>query len=148
MMAGADLPALLAELRDLLGHRRIEEGVRKLDGIRPFLDMLGPATKNAGTLLGLVAQWVDAGFEDRAPHPPVARAVPLERPIVSPSHRLPAPSHGRGRGRHVAGGVQQASAHFRLVDSLGGETGDNELLSIASFGPAAACGAWAVTTTP
>jgi tetratricopeptide (TPR) repeat protein len=133
MMAEGDLPALLAELRDLLGHRRIEEGVRKLDGIRPFLETLEPAIENAGTLLGLIAQWVDAGFDDaRLIHRLLDRFPSSSRPALPLIDYL----HVR-----MAEGVacmsreefEQASAHFRLVDSFGGETGDQELLSIASF---------------
>jgi tetratricopeptide (TPR) repeat protein len=133
MIAESDLPALLAELRDLLGHRSIEEGVRRLDGVRPFLETLDPATRHAGTLVGLVAQWVDAGFDD-------AHLIYrlLDRFPSSTRSSLPLIDYLHVR---MAEGVaamsredfEQASAHFRLVDSLGGETGDQELLSIASF---------------
>ena len=52
---------LLAQLRDHLGYRRIAQGLHTLESIRPELDALAGCS---GVLVGLVAQWVDAGFDD------------------------------------------------------------------------------------
>src|ERR1700688_1648675 len=57
--------ALLAQLRDDLGYRRIEQGIRTLERFRPMIETLGPEP-HAGVLVGLIAQWVDAGFDSYA----------------------------------------------------------------------------------
>src|SRR4051812_8165125 len=72
-----DRAALLEQLRDDLGFRRIEQGIGSLERIRPLIENLEPAA-GAGVLAGLVAQWVDAGFDSPA----------LLRNILS---RFPAP---------------------------------------------------------
>src|SRR5689334_8578442 len=55
-----DLRALLAQLRDDLGYRRIAEGLQTLERIRPEVETLAGCS---GVLTGLIAQWIDAGFE-------------------------------------------------------------------------------------
>jgi tetratricopeptide (TPR) repeat protein len=62
MGPGTDTAALLATLRDDLGHRRIATGVLRLEQERPTLEKLD-ARPGAGSLTGMVAQWVDAGFD-------------------------------------------------------------------------------------
>src|SRR5689334_22692109 len=59
-----EISALLTLLRDDLGYRRIEQGISRLKRIRPTIEALEPAFQYSGVLLGLVAQWVDAGFDD------------------------------------------------------------------------------------
>ena len=54
--------ALIAGLRDALGSRRMQQGFRMLDQMRPALAAIEPRA-GAGVLVGLVAQWVDAGFD-------------------------------------------------------------------------------------
>lgn len=44
--------------------RRIDEGISLLEKIAEDLHEIGPTTPSAGSLLLLVAQWVDAGFRD------------------------------------------------------------------------------------
>src|SRR6476660_2099693 len=53
--------ALLAQLRDDLGYRRIAHGLRTLESMRPELETLAG---RSGVLTGMVAQWLDAGFND------------------------------------------------------------------------------------
>jgi tetratricopeptide (TPR) repeat protein len=57
-----EFTALLPALRDALGGRRILDGFRMLEKLRPRFDNLEPRP-GAGVLTGLVAQWVDAGFD-------------------------------------------------------------------------------------
>ena len=58
--------ALLKRLRDDLGFRRIENGIRTLENLRPCYRGPGMRSRSAGVLVGLVAQWVDAGFDSQA----------------------------------------------------------------------------------
>src|ERR1051325_3908610 len=62
-MSGADVPTeLIARLRENIAHRRIESGMRCLEESRAIFEGLNPAQKNAGVLLGYLAQWVDIGY--------------------------------------------------------------------------------------
>jgi tetratricopeptide (TPR) repeat protein len=64
---GPELEAanFVAQLRDALGHRRIGEGLAILERLRPQLESLEPVP-GSGVLVGLAAQWVDAGFDEPA----------------------------------------------------------------------------------
>lgn len=55
---------LLAKLAAALRFRRIEEGISLMESIAGDLELIGLATPNPGSLLALVAQWIDAGFRD------------------------------------------------------------------------------------
>src|SRR5947209_2420271 len=52
-----------AQLRDDLGRRRIRAGIEALERGRAEIESLSPCSPHAGILLGLLAQWVDAGFD-------------------------------------------------------------------------------------
>lgn len=128
-----ELAALVGELRDHLGHRRIESGIQLLDRTRPVIESLSFQTRNAGLLLGLVAQWVDAGFgsPDLLRHL-VARFARECRGFLPLNDYL----HLR-----MAEGViavseedfESANQHFRFVESLESEVDDKELFAIANF---------------
>src|SRR5947209_12811658 len=63
MSAAAEVAPVLAQLRDDLGRRRIRAGIETLERLRPEIESLSPCRPHAGVLLGLIAQWVDAGFD-------------------------------------------------------------------------------------
>lgn len=127
-----NLAALPERLRDDLGHRRIEEGIQELERSRPRLEMLGPRP-GCGALTGLVAQWVDAGFDGRPllarildKFPKAARSV---LPLLDYLHL-----------RMADAVLAMASEDFEtalrsllLVQSFEGEVPDPELLAIANF---------------
>ncbi len=124
--------ALLQQLRDDLGFRRIEPGIRLLERIRPMIESLHPAA-GSGVLAGLVAQWVDAGFDSPALLESILAQFPASaRPLLPLLDYL----HLR-----MAEGVlamsredyERAAAHFRLVQSFEEEVEDRELLAIANF---------------
>ena len=54
----------LSELRECLAERRIERGLSCLRTRAKLVGKLGPAQKNAGCLVGHLAQWIDAGAFD------------------------------------------------------------------------------------
>jgi len=125
--------ALLSQLREDLGFRRIAHGIQRLERIRPLLDTLEPESPGAGVLVGLVAQWVDAGFDSPdllrrllAKFPPSARQA---LPLLDYLHIRMA----EGVAAMAQEDFDRATVHFRLVQSLENEIGDPELMAIANF---------------
>jgi tetratricopeptide (TPR) repeat protein len=128
-----EISALLTPLRDDLGYRRIEQGICRLERIRPTIEALQPAFQNAGVLLGLVAQWVDAGFDN-----PELLARLLARFSTPTRSGMPLLDYLHVR---MADGLlamsredfERAMGHFRFVQSVEEEVDDAELLAIANF---------------
>ena len=128
-----DSDALLAQLRDDLGYRRIEQGLQSLERIKPTVEALDPKSPHSGVLLGLVAQWVDAGFDG----PDILRLLLTKFP---PSVRATLPLSDYLHLRMAEGKVamsqedlDRAAGHFRFVQSLEQEVDDRELFAIANF---------------
>jgi tetratricopeptide (TPR) repeat protein len=133
MPDGSEVAELLPRLRDDLGYRRIAEGIGTLERYRPLIEALGPETRDGGILVGLIAQWVDAGFAT----PDLLRELLARFPSsVRSSQPLLDYLHLR-----MAEGVlemweenfDRATAHFRFVQSVEDEIQDKELLAIANF---------------
>jgi tetratricopeptide (TPR) repeat protein len=133
MQPGSDLAAMLPQLRDDLGCRRIAQGIRTLDAARFTIDAVGPESRDAGVFVGLIAQWVDAGFDT----PEFLRRLLAKFPTAVRSS-LPLLDYLHLR---MAEGVlamseedlDRATAHFRFVQSLEDEVDDTELFAIANF---------------
>jgi tetratricopeptide (TPR) repeat protein len=123
---------LLAALRDDLGRRRISAGVGRLEQARPLLESL-QACPGAGVLTGLVAQWVDAGFDRPSLVEDLLGRFPKEKrpelPLLDYLHLRMA--HGFLLMRHedYAG----AAACFESVLAFSEEVEDVELFAIAAF---------------
>jgi len=86
---------LLADLRDHLGYRRIAQGYRTLERARRWIESLEPKP-GSGVLVGLVAQWVDAGFDSPAM---LSRLLEKERPIGLAPPGLSSSADGRRTSR-------------------------------------------------
>jgi tetratricopeptide (TPR) repeat protein len=127
------LDPIISQLRDHLGFRRMECGMIALEAHTSLLETLNPATPNAGILVGLVAQWVDAGFTSPllvrdllARFPSACRA---ELPLLDYLHvRL-----AEGMTAMASEDFALAIPHFSFVQSLEGEINDTELLAISNF---------------
>jgi tetratricopeptide (TPR) repeat protein len=126
-------PGLLAHLREDLVSRRIQSGIERLNGSRPLLSALNPAQKNASALVGLLAQWVDIGFDRPqlikdllSRFPPVSRA---SLPLCDYLHLRMA----EGFVAMCDEDRESAIVHFETVLSFERETLDNELVAIAYF---------------
>src|SRR5215831_3698382 len=133
MSPAPDLAPILALLRDDLGYRRIRAGIERLESLRPQIEAISPDTPDGGTFLGLIAQWVDAGFD--CPDL-LARLLP-RFPAAS---RAALPLAGYLHLRMVEGVVAMARedfdgaiSHFGFVHSLENEIADQELMAIANF---------------
>lgn len=132
-MGPDEVGALLAELRDDLGFRRIEQGIGRLERIRPMVEALRPEAANSGVLVGIIAQWIDAGFDSpqllcrllaRFPAPTRSALTLLDYLHLRMAEGVFAMSQEDFDG---------AAGHFRFVQSLEDEIGDAELLAIANF---------------
>jgi tetratricopeptide (TPR) repeat protein len=124
--------ALVERLREDLGFRRIEQGIRTLQCFRPMIETLEPEP-GAGVLVGLTAQWVDAGFDSYAllsqllaRFPKAARA---DLPLIDYLHLRMA--EGALAMSHED--FDRATRHFLLVQSFEDDIDDAELLAIANF---------------
>ena len=127
-----DAPSLSA-LRDDLGFRRIGQGIQRLESLRPQIDSFQPDAPHAGVFIGLVAQWVDAGFDSPlllsqllSKFPPKFRAA---LPLLDYLHLRMA----EGVVAMSQEDFDRAIVHFRFVQSLESELDDYELLAIAYF---------------
>jgi tetratricopeptide (TPR) repeat protein len=133
MAPESDLQGLVGELRDDLGRRRIQQGFRRLEAARPLIDSLEAGRRGAGVLLGLVAQWVDAGFGGPEMLRRLLAAFPAESraglPLVEYLHLRMA----EGVRAMFEEDFDGAVAHFRFVQSLENEAADGELMAIANF---------------
>jgi tetratricopeptide (TPR) repeat protein len=132
MGPAVDRAALLEQLRDDLGFRRIEQGIGRLERLRPAIENL-EAAPGAGVFAGLVAQWVDAGFDS----PSLLRHILSRFPAaIRPTLPLLDYLHLRmveGALAMSAEDYDRAAAHFLLVQSFEEEIADYELLAIANF---------------
>jgi tetratricopeptide (TPR) repeat protein len=133
MSPAAEIALEMAQLRDNLGCRRIRAGIESLEHLRPQIESLSPCQPHAGTLVGLIAQWVDAGFDSAellvrllARFPAQVRAG---MPLIDYLHLRMA--EGVVAMSHED--FDSAIAHFRLVRSFEQEIDDLELLGIAWF---------------
>jgi tetratricopeptide (TPR) repeat protein len=133
MSPAFEIAPLLAQLRDDLGRRRICAGIQTLGRLRPEIEALTPSRPHSGVFLGLIAQWVDAGFDSPdllvrllARFPPAARAA---LPLIDYLHLRMA----EGVVAMSRENFDCAIAHFRFVQGLESEVEDRELLAIANF---------------
>ena len=128
-----DPAPVLAELRDHLGFRRIGAGYQVLNDLAQQLDQLSPAHPCSGVLVGLVAQWVDAGWGTPGRLSRLLDRFPRHQrgslPLVDYLHLRMA----EGAIAMQAEDFEAACGHFRFVQSLDSEAGDTELLAIANF---------------
>jgi tetratricopeptide (TPR) repeat protein len=134
MTPGPELDSLIGQLREDLAFRRIQSGMRTLEAAEPLLSSLEPAHPNFGILVGIVAQWVDAGFNGPGlVRDLLSRCPPGLRASVSLINYL----HIRMAESMVAMSeeeFEQANQDFRLIQSLETEAAqDPHLLAIANF---------------
>lgn len=127
-----DSAMLIERLRDDLGHRRIAQGIRTLERFRPLLNAAG-SRPGGGVLTGLVAQWVDAGF-DR----PALLGCLLEKIPKAARPALPLLDYLHIRMAEALLAManedfEAANGHLSIVQSFEGEVADAEVLAIASF---------------
>ena len=112
-------------LRDDLGFRRIENGMRTLESVAPGDRDARSRCRNAGVLARPDRAMGGCRVRQPATAREAARAISPRRPRRTAASRLPAPAHGGRRGRHVARKNSTAAIeHFRLVLSFEDEVDD------------------------
>ena len=131
---GPDLDpvSLIERLRDDLGNRRIEHAIDMLERIRPVLAGVGPRP-GCGILVGLIAQWVDAGFDEAG----LLRCLLDKFPKESRAG-LPVADYLHLRMAEAVIAMESedfetAMRCLRVVQSFEDEVNDPELMAIANF---------------
>jgi tetratricopeptide (TPR) repeat protein len=124
---------LLTQLREDLGFRRMGSGIKLLAKYRRVLVSLNRSQKNAAVLVGLLAQWVDVGFD----RPALVKDLLSRFPSVCrASLPLGEYLHLRMAEGFVAMSEEDcanAIRHFETVLSFESEIPDKEMLAIANF---------------
>jgi tetratricopeptide (TPR) repeat protein len=127
-----DPAPLIERLREDLGHRRIEQGIQTLQRYRPLFEDVA-CRRAGGVLTGLVAQWVDAGFDqpaflrwllERFPKP-----VRCALPLLDYLHLRMADA----LLAMASEDFETATGHLALVQSFECEVADIEIMAIANF---------------
>jgi tetratricopeptide (TPR) repeat protein len=125
--------SLLAQLRDDLVSRRIARGIDLLARHQPRFSTLTPTQKNAAALVGLLAQWVDVGFDrPQLVHRLLARFPLASRASLTLNDYL---QLRMAEGFVAMSGEECETAvrHFETVLSFECEVQDKEMLVIANF---------------
>jgi tetratricopeptide (TPR) repeat protein len=126
-------PDLVKRLREDIAFRRIESGMRCLEANRRLLECLEPKQKNAGVLLGYLAQWVDIGFDSPNLLKSLLSRFPKDSrgslPLLDYLHLRMA----EGLVAMSEEEFEQAIAHFEFVESVEEEVRDTEMLAISNF---------------
>ncbi len=133
MSDAAEYGELLRQVREDIAHRRLDSGMRCLDANRGLIASLAPSNKNAGVLLGYLAQWVDIGFEGPQL---IKRLLPRFPKHSRASLSLLDYLHLRMAEGLVAmteEDFDQAKRHFAFVESVEEEVRDREMLAISNF---------------
>jgi len=123
----------LGALKEDLVCRRVGRGMKRLEEHQPLLSSFDPTQKNAALFTGYLAQWVDIGFQ----RPSIVRDLLGQFPkTLRAQLSLRDYVHLRMAEGMVAMSQEattEAVHHFDFIRSLGGETDDAELLSVANF---------------
>lgn len=123
----------LAQLKEDLVCRRVAQGFSRLDEHQHLLSSFDPKTSNAARFTGYLAQWVDVGYRRPALVKEIlarfSRDVRARLPLCEYLHLRMA----EGMIAMAEESIDEALGHFDFVLSLGSETDDQEVLSIANF---------------
>jgi tetratricopeptide (TPR) repeat protein len=123
----------LAQLKDDLVCRRLENGMALLNDYHQLLTSFNPENKNAGLFVGYVAQWVDLGFE----RPTLVKNIVATFSKTVRSH-LPLQDYlylrmAEGMVAMTEELTEEAIQHMDFVLALEKEADDRELIAIANF---------------
>ena len=123
----------LAQLKEHLVCRRVQQGMALLEEHRHLLDPFGAEKKNAGIFAGYIAQWVDLGFRRPVLVKHIvtlfSKAVRARMPLLDYLYLRMA----EGMVAMSEESKLEAIHHFDFVLSLGTDTDDRELVAIANF---------------
>lgn len=125
--------ALLRELKENVAARQVSKGIALLEANQHLFTALDPDQKNAATLVGYIAQWVDIGYRG----PDLLEKL-LARFSGAGRSRLPLRDYlhlrmAEGLLTLLHDDTEKALRHFALVLSMEQEIEDKELVAIAQF---------------
>lgn len=129
-----DIPdSLLVRLKKDIVNRRIGSGLACLEEHESSLACLDPRQRNAGPLVGYLAQWVDIGFDRPARVKELLlRFTAVLRADLSLSSYIYL-RMAEGMLAMAEEASSEALAHFDVVLALGQDLQDKETLAVASF---------------
>lgn len=126
-------PVLIRQLTEALEARRIEEGSQLLSRLWPALAETEPGTPGAGFIAGIVAEWVDAGFEDGgALKSALSRFQPellVEVPLAEYVQIRLAQAKLAMRQENAPGAMN----HLDFILAIGGDLPDQKVVALANF---------------
>jgi tetratricopeptide (TPR) repeat protein len=125
--------SLLAKLKQGIVDRRIDYGMTCLQEHDHVLLRLDPKQRNAGLLVGYLAQWVDIGFDRPARVEELLSRFPkdIRADLPLSDYVYLRMAEGMLAMNHEAS--HEALAHFDVVLALGGDLSDKETLAVANF---------------
>ena len=123
----------LVRLQEGIVHRRIDDGIICLREHEPLLEALHPRQRNAGHLVGYLAQWIDIGFDHPFRLKELLARFPTEtRAALSLSDYVYL-RMAEGMLTMNNEASHEALAHFNVVLALGGDLRDEQTLAVANF---------------
>lgn len=124
---------VIAKLTTCLRFRSIDQGIAVLERAEADFQQIGPTTPNPGSLLLLVAQWVDAGFRDaRFLSPLLARFSAAFRREMAMQDYLQL-RMAEGFCALSSGNSDEAIRILDLTVQAREDLGDDEKLALAHF---------------
>ncbi|MGA8594808.1 MAG: endonuclease/exonuclease/phosphatase family protein [Bryobacteraceae bacterium] len=127
------IPDLIRQLTTALETRRIEEGSQLLSQVWPALAETEPGTPGAGYIAGIVAEWVDAGFEDGgALKSALSRFQPdllVEVPLAEYVQVRLAQAKLAMRQENAPGAMN----HLDFILAIGSDLPDQKVVALANF---------------
>lgn len=125
----------LSALRDDFAMRRIGNGLRTLECWGDLAGAFDAHSRNAATVVGCLAEWVDAGYGRRRPEPVGSLLVRFD---PQARRRLTLPQYVQirladGMSSMFAGEADAAIRHFDAVLAVGTETPDQASLVTANY---------------
>lgn len=107
--------------------------MRCLEANRSLIGSLAPTRKNAGVLLGYLAQWVDIGFEGPQLIKRLLPRFPKDSRAALPLLDYLHLRMAEGLVAMAEEEFEQATRHFAFVESVEEEVRDREMLAISNF---------------
>ena len=124
---------LVSSLREDIAHRNISSGMRLLEAHRGVFESLECTGRNAGTLVGYLAQWVDIGFDGMALLRRLLTRFPKDAraslPLLDYLHLRMA----EGVAAMADEEFEKAVRHFEFVETVEEEVRDREMLAVSNF---------------
>lgn len=125
--------ALLLELTEDLGNRRIGAGIARLERNSDLFATLSPDQPNAGKLVACLAQWVDVGYDQPKLIEELLSRFPQSRRAALPVREYIHLQMADGFLAMVDEEPDESIRHLDIVLAMGQEFGERSVLPVANF---------------